>query len=44
VIVAWIKRYKWYLIGLILVYAALSAWLFFFTDAPQATPFEYEVR
>lgn len=39
-----IKKYKWYLISLLLLYAAISLWLFFFTDSPQTVPFEYEIH
>jgi hypothetical protein len=39
-----IKKYKWYLVGLVVLYATVSLWLFFFTDSPQAVPFEYEVH
>jgi len=38
------KKYKWYLVTIIVLYAAISAWLFFFTDAPQTVPFEYEIH
>lgn len=38
-----LKKYRWYLIVSILVYAAVSLWLFFATDTPQAVPFEYQV-
>jgi hypothetical protein len=30
--------------GMLLLYAALSLWLFFLTDAPQTVPFEYQVN
>ena len=36
-------RYKWYLIGFILAYLAVTLWLFFFTGTPQDVPFEYQV-
>ncbi len=39
-----IRKYKWYLIAVVALYAAISIWLFFLTDAPQTVPFEYEVH
>jgi hypothetical protein len=39
-----IKKYKWYLAVIVVVYAAISMWLFFFTDLPQTVPFEYEIH
>ena len=39
-----IKRYRWYLIGMVALYASISLWLFFMTDSPQAVPFEYQVN
>ena len=39
-----IKKYKWYLITIVTLYAVISLWLFFFTDTPQRVPFEYEIR
>ncbi len=41
--IAFLKKYRWYLIVSVLVYAAVSVWLFVATDAPQTTPFEYQV-
>jgi hypothetical protein len=39
-----IRKYRWYLIGMVTLYAAISIWLFFMTDSPQAVPFEYQVN
>ena len=39
-----IKKYKWYLVAIVALYAAISLWLFFFTDSPQNVPFEYEIH
>jgi len=39
-----IRKYKWYLTALVIVYSVVSIWLFFLTDAPQTVPFEYEIR
>ena len=39
-----LKKYRWYLVSLVAIYAAISLWLFFLTDAPQSVPFEYEVH
>ncbi len=38
------RKYKWYLISIVALYAAISFWLFFFTDSPQTVPFEYEIH
>lgn len=38
------KKYRWYLVTIVVLYAAISVWLFFFTDVPQTVPFEYEIR
>jgi len=40
--VEFLKKYRWYLIGLVVIYAAVSLWLFFLTDTPQEVPFEYQ--
>lgn len=39
-----LKKYRWYLIGMVVLYAAISMWLFFMTDSPQSVPFEYQVN
>ena len=39
-----LKKYKWVLISILLLYTAISCWLFFFTDSPQTVPFEYEIH
>ena len=36
-------RYRWYLIISLVLYAAITIWLFFFTSGPQTAPFEYQV-
>jgi hypothetical protein len=38
-----LRRYRWYLIVSLLVYAAITFWLFYLTDRPQTMPFEYQV-
>jgi len=38
------KKYKWYLLAIVVLYAAISFWLFFLTDSPQTVPFEYEIH
>jgi hypothetical protein len=43
-IMDFIKKYRWYLIGMVALYAGISLWLFFMTDSPQAVPFEYQVN
>ncbi len=40
---ALLKKYRWYLVVSVLVYAAVSLWLFFATENPQNVPFEYQV-
>ena len=39
-----IKKYKWHAIAIVALYAAITLWLFFFTDSAQNVPFEYEVH
>ncbi len=39
-----LKKYKWYLVILFALYAGISIWLFFLTDAPQSVPFEYQIN
>ena len=39
-----LAKYKWHLVTIVVFYAAISLWLFFFTDSPQSVPFEYEVH
>ena len=39
-----IKKYRWYLVTIVVVYTAISFWLFFLTDSPQNVPFEYEIH
>lgn len=39
-----LKKYRWYILAVVVLYAAITLWLFVFTDAPQNVPFEYEVR
>jgi hypothetical protein len=41
---ALIRKYKWALLAIVGLYAAISLWLFFFTDSPQSVPFEYEIH
>lgn len=41
---AFVAKYKWYLISVFALYLAISVWLFFFTEAPQEVPFEYQVH
>jgi hypothetical protein len=44
VIRSFLARYKWHLLILLGIYAAVTFWLFFMTDAPQTVPFEYQVN
>lgn len=39
-----LRKYRVYLIAMVVVYAMISLWLFFMTDAPQSVPFEYQVN
>ena len=41
--VRFLKKYRWYLVAALLVYAAATLWLFAATDNPQEVPFEYQV-
>jgi hypothetical protein len=38
------RKYKWYLLAIVGLYAAISLWLFVFTDSPQSVPFEQEIH
>jgi hypothetical protein len=39
-----LRRYRWHLVTIVALYAAITLWLFFFTDSPQSVPFEYEIH
>lgn len=39
-----LKKYRWYILTMVILYAGISLWLFFLTDSPQAVPFEYQVN
>ena len=39
-----LKKYRWHIATIVLLYAMISLWLFFFTDAPQSVPFEYQIN
>jgi hypothetical protein len=39
-----LQKYKWHLVTIVLLYSAITIWLFFFTDSPQSVPFEYEIH
>jgi len=39
-----IRKYRWYLIGIVCIYIAVSLWLLLFTDSPQNVPFVYQVN
>ncbi len=41
---ALLKKYRWHLAAIVAIYAAITLWLFFFTESPQTVPFEYEIR
>lgn len=41
---AFLKKYRWTLLGMVVLYALISIWLFFLTDSPQSIPFEYQVN
>lgn len=38
------RKYKWYLIAIVVIYAGISLWLFFLTNSPQSVPFEYQIN
>ena len=42
--IALLKKYRWHLLTIVALYAAISLWLFFFTESPQTVPFEYEIH
>ena len=42
--IEFLKKYRWYLLSMLAVYAFISIWLFFLTDSPQNVPFEYQVN
>ena len=39
-----LRKYRWHIITIVMLYAVIAIWLFFFTDSPQNVPFEYEVH
>ena len=39
-----LKKYRWYILTMITLYAGISLWLFFLTESPQTVPFEYQVN
>jgi len=39
-----LRKYKWHIVTILVIYAAVTLWLLVFTDTPQSVPFEYEVR
>ena len=39
-----LKKYRWHILTMVVLYAGISLWLFFLTDSPQAVPFEYQVN
>ena len=39
-----LRKYKWHIVTIVVIYAAVTLWLFVFTDTPQNVPFEYEVH
>ena len=39
-----LKKYRWYILAMVVLYAGISLWLFFLTDSPQAVPFEYQIN
>ena len=42
--IEFLKKYRWYLVGIVTIYALITIWLFFLTDTPQNVPFEYQVN
>jgi hypothetical protein len=43
VVLRFIKRYRWSLIGSLLIYLAVTIGLLLATDTPQRVPFEYQI-
>ncbi len=37
------KKYRWYVIGAMVAWAAATLWLMYATNAPQNAPFRYQV-
>jgi hypothetical protein len=37
------RRYRWWVLFCLLVYAAISGWLFLATRSSEEAPFEYQV-
>ncbi len=42
--IEFLKKYRWYPLSMVALYAFISIWLFFLTDSPQNVPFEYQVN
>jgi len=39
-----LRKYRWLLVGILVVYVCVSLLLLYLTDSPQALPFQYQVR
>jgi hypothetical protein len=39
-----LRKYRWWLVGVLVVYVGGSLILLYLTDSPQALPFQYQVR
>jgi len=39
-----LKKYRWHILTMVVLYLGISLWLFFLTDSPQSVPFEYQVN
>ena len=42
--IEFLKKYRWHLVSMVALYAAITIWLFFLTDSAQNVPFEYQVN
>ena len=38
------RKYRWLIVGVLVVYVCISLLLLFLTDSPQSLPFQYQVR
>lgn len=39
-----LRKYRWHLVALLVLYTAISLALYLLTDAPQTVPFDYQVN
>lgn len=39
-----LRKYRWWIVGVLVVYVGISLLLVLLTDSPQSLPFQYQVR